>query len=85
MVVVFNFTPEVRSSYRIGVPFRGSWKEIFNSDDTKYGGSGVGNSALMNTSPVKYHGKDYSVSLQLPPLGMSILKLHEEVTEFEIE
>jgi len=85
MVVVFNFTPEVRSSYRIGVPFRGSWKEIFNSDDTKYGGSGVVNSALINTSPVKYHGKDYSVSLQLPPLGMSILKLHEEVTEFEIE
>lgn len=85
MVVVLNFTPQVRSSYRIGVPYRGSWKEIFNSDDIKYGGSGVLNSALINTSPVKYHGKDYSVSLQLPPLGMSILKLHEEVTEFEIE
>jgi 1,4-alpha-glucan branching enzyme len=85
MVVVFNFTPEIRHAYRIGVPFRGSWKEVFNSDDQKYGGSGVMNSGLINTSPVKYHGKDYSVSLQLPPLGMSILKLHEEVTEFQLE
>jgi len=85
MVVVFNFTPEVRYSYRIGVPFRGSWREVFNSDHSKYGGSGILNSGFINTSPVKYHGKDYSVSLQLPPLGMSILKLHEEVTEFEIE
>ena len=85
MVVVLNFTPEVRYSYRIGVPFRGSWKEVFNSDHTKFGGSGLLNKGLINTSPVKYHGKDYSVSLQLPPLGMSILKLHEEVAEFEIE
>jgi 1,4-alpha-glucan branching enzyme len=33
---------------------------------------------------VKYHGKDYSVTLTLPPLGISVLKLHEEVKEFEI-
>ena len=85
LVVMLNMTPEVRHYYRVGVPFRGSWKEVFSSDHVKYGGSGVLNTGLINTSPVKYHGKDYSVSLQLPPLGLSIIKLHEEVTEFEIE
>ncbi len=84
LVIVCNFTPAPRHSYRVGVPTRGSWKEIFNSDDIRYGGSGLLNQALMNTSPVKYHSKDYSVTLTLPPLAISVLKLHEEVKEFEI-
>ncbi len=84
LVVVCNLTPAPRHLYRVGVPTRGSWKEIFNSDDLKYSGSGVLNQGLMNTSPVKYHGKDYSVAFTLPPLAVSILKLHEEVKEFEI-
>ncbi len=84
LVVICNFTPEPRNLYRVGVPTRGFWKEVFNSDDLKYGGSGLLNQTLMNTSPVKYHGKDYSVTFSLPPLGISVLKLHEEVKEFEI-
>jgi len=84
LVVVCNFTPTPRYSYRVGVPIRGTWKEVFNSDDPKYAGSGLLNQALMNTSPVKYHNKDYSVTLTLPPLAISILKLNEEVKEFEI-
>ena len=84
LVVICNFTPEPRHSYRVGVGTRGSWKEIFNSDNLKYNGSGLLNQALMNTSPVKYHGKDYSVTITLSPLAISVLKLHEEVKEFEI-
>ena len=85
LVVVSNFTPEARSHYRIGAQFRGTWTEIFNSDHHKYAGSGVINQGLLYTSPVKYHGKDYSISITLPPLGVSVLKLHEEMAEFEIE
>jgi 1,4-alpha-glucan branching enzyme len=84
MIVVCNFTPEVRYHYRIGVPYRGQWKEIFNSDDKKYSGSGVINQGLIGTSPVKYHGRDYSISLTLPPLGIAILKLEKEINEFEL-
>ena len=84
LVVLCNFTPEPRYLYRVGVDTRGSWKEVFNSDEVKYGGSGLLNQAHMNTSPVKYHGRDYSVTVTLPPLGMSVLKLHEAVEEFEI-
>ncbi len=84
LVVVCNFTPEPRHSYRVGVATRGSWKEIFNSDNLKYSGSGLLNQAMMNTSPVKYHGKDFSITFTLPPLAITVLKLHEEVKEFEI-
>ena len=85
LVVICNFTPETRNHYRVGIPMRGTWTELFNSDNQKYGGSGIVNSGLLSTTPVKYHGKDYSVSLTLSPLSVMILKLHEELAEFEIE
>ena len=84
-MVVCNFTPATRQLYRIGVPYRGTWKEVFNSDDSKYGGSGVVNAGLLYTTPVKYHGKDNSVAITLPPLGMTILKLNEEMAEFDLD
>lgn len=84
LLVVCNFTPEVRQHYRIGVGIRGYWKEVFNSDQKRYGGSGLLNQGSIQTSPVKYHGRDYSISLSLPPLGISILKLEKEVGEFEL-
>jgi len=85
LIVICNFTPESRSHYRIGVPFRGKWREIFNTDNLKYGGSGVLNIGDLNTSPVKYHHQDYSVQLTLPPLGITVLKLYKEDNEFELE
>jgi 1,4-alpha-glucan branching enzyme len=85
LIVICNFTPAVRNHYRIGVPYRGYWKEVFNSDDVRYQGSGLLNSGLLTTSPVKYHGRDFSVTLTLPPLALTVLKLSREVSEFEIE
>src|SRR5690606_32715777 len=72
IIVICNFTPAVRYLYRVGVPYRGQWKEIFNSDEQAYGGSGLLNQGSLNTSPVKFHGRDYSVSLNLPPLAISM-------------
>jgi 1,4-alpha-glucan branching enzyme len=85
MIIVCNFTPAVRYTYRIGVPYRGQWREVFNSDDRRFGGSGVLNQGSLVTSPVKFHGRDYSISLHLPPLAVSILKLEKEVSEFELQ
>jgi len=84
LIVVCNFTPETRRHYRIGVPFRGSWKEVFNSDGNQYAGGGVLNEGPLLTSPVKYHGRDYSISLTLPPLGVSVLRLEKEISEFDL-
>jgi 1,4-alpha-glucan branching enzyme len=84
LIVVCNFTPESRQLYRIGVPFRGQWKEVFNSDEQKFGGSGVLNQGMLQTTPVKYQGLDFSITITLPPLGVTILKLHKEDGEFEL-
>lgn len=76
ILVVGNFTPVPRHNYRVGVPHGGFWKEALNSDATIYGGSGQGNSGGVSASPVPVHGRTYSLSLTLPPLGILILK-HE--------
>jgi 1,4-alpha-glucan branching enzyme len=82
--VICNFTPEVRHNYRVGVPYRGIWKECFNSDHSAYGGSGIMNSGMLVTQPVKYQGRDYSLSLTLPPLAAIVLKLEKEDAGFEL-
>ncbi len=74
VLVVCNFTPVPRSNYRIGVPAKGFWRELLNSDVKDYGGSGQGNMGGVSTAPISYHGQEYSLLLNLPPLGMVILK-----------
>src|SRR6218665_221852 len=75
LVVVCNFTPVVRDNYRIGLPSKGKLTQIFNSDATEYGGSGV-----VMTKPIKidnesWNGREFSASLVLPPLGVSVYKI----------
>jgi 1,4-alpha-glucan branching enzyme len=77
ILVVCNFTPVPRHNYRVGVPTRGFWKEIMNSDAQEYGGSGCGNFGGVDASPVAYHGHFNSLSLTLPPLGVVAFKREE--------
>lgn len=74
IMVVCNFTPNVLEDYRLGVGKKGKWTEIFNSDDERYGGSHQKNTGSLKTEAVASHGKDLSVSLTLPPLGVVFLK-----------
>jgi len=70
----FNFTPIVRENYRVGVPKDGMWKEVLNSDSQWYHGSGVGNAGAVMAQHSEIHGRPYSLTLTLPPLGAVILK-----------
>jgi len=70
VLFVCNFTPVVRSNYRVGVPTGGRWAEILNSDATLYGGSGQGNFGGAEAAPVPAHGRPWSLSLTLPPLAV---------------
>jgi 1,4-alpha-glucan branching enzyme len=74
LLVACNFTPVVRKDYRIGVPESKSWKEIFNSDDTKYWGSGVLNTKALNTEKEAWNGRAQSIKATLPPLGVAVFK-----------
>jgi 1,4-alpha-glucan branching enzyme len=74
VVVVFNFTPIPRLQYRVGVPSGGFWRELLNSDASEYGGSGMGNMGGREAEATPVHGRPYSLSLTLPPLGAIFLK-----------
>lgn len=75
ILVVCNFTPVPRYHYRIGVPQEGFWKELLNSDASLYGGSGTGNLGGVYSSTEPFHGRNFSISLVLPPLGILFLKV----------
>lgn len=74
IVAVCNFTPEVRHDYRIGVPEKGSYIEVFNSDDEAFGGSGVKNEGEIKTEDVKWHDRDQSILLTIPPMATIYLR-----------
>ncbi len=74
ILVVCNFTPVTRYNYRVGVPRGGYWKEMLNSDAGEYGGSGQGNLGGVDAMTVPYHGRYYSLSLTVPPLGILFFK-----------
>jgi len=73
VVVALNFTPMPRHNYQIGVPHSGHWREVLNSDAALYGGSGQGNMGGVDASPLPLHGRKWSVTLTLPPLGAVFL------------
>ena len=68
LIVVCNFVPVERQDYRIGVPYRGSYKLLFNSDDVEFGGSGVAAKSVRSQA-IPMHGFDNSISLTLAPLS----------------
>ncbi len=72
--VVGHFTPVIRRNYRIGVPRRGFWSEVINTNSQYYGGSGLGNHGGVHTDDVPADGMSQSVQLTLPPLTTTILK-----------
>ena len=74
VIVVCNFTQVVRQNYRIGLPKKGKLTEIFNSDATVYGGSGVKNPNKLTVEAFPYDGRDYSIELLLPPLSVTVYK-----------
>lgn len=73
VVVALNFTPVVRTNYRIGVPLGGSWTEILNTDSRYYGGSDLGNQGTVSAEPVAWMGRAHSVAITLPPLAGILL------------
>jgi 1,4-alpha-glucan branching enzyme len=74
LIVVCNFTPVVRSNYRIGVPLACDYAEILNTDAGSLGGSDVGNLGQLSASNEPRHGFPHSLTLTLPPLSTIYLQ-----------
>ena len=69
MVCICNFAGNPHEGYRVGLPEGGEWEEILNTDDAKYGGSGVTNLGQVTAEEMEWNGRPYSVELRVPPLG----------------
>lgn len=74
IVVVCNFTSVVRENYKIGLPRKGSLKQILNSDAKEYYGSGVGNPDKIKIVKKSRDAKPYSADVTLPPLGITVFQ-----------
>ena len=73
IIAVCNFVPVERRDYRIGVPQKGRYKLIFNTDAAEFGGSGITENSFKSDS-VPMHGHDNSISMTLAPLSVIYLK-----------
>jgi len=71
LLFVFNFTPVSYDNFLVGVPFKGKYKEIFNSDKVEFGGQGYVNPRVKQSKAVEHDGRSESIKIKLPPLGFA--------------
>lgn len=74
VIILLNFTPVVRTGYRVGVPEAGKYQELFNSDASCYGGNNNGNGAGLEAEATPWMDQPYSVIVTMPPLAGVILQ-----------
>lgn len=81
LLVVCNFTPVVYKNFQMGVPFPGKYKEIFNSDRELFGGNGNINPRLKQSKKIVTDGREDSISLIVPPLGVAVFTCSPVISE----
>lgn len=74
LIIVCNLTPIPRENYRVGLPKKGVLKEVFNSDKKKFYGSGKYINKSIKTTEHKWHSRNYSTIIDIPPLAMVAFK-----------
>ncbi|MDO5142155.1 MAG: 1,4-alpha-glucan branching protein GlgB, partial [Eubacteriales bacterium] len=74
VIAVVNFSPEMQQDYRIGVPFVGTWEEVFTSDRAEFGGSGITNGKVRTDSKKPLHGQEQSIAITVPRFGVLFFK-----------
>ena len=74
LLFIYNFTPALHDSYRVGAPLDATYSELFNSDSEKYGGSNGVNAEPLVAENVPFHNKPFSLTLKIPPLSCIILR-----------
>ncbi|MGI6081132.1 MAG: 1,4-alpha-glucan branching protein GlgB [Candidatus Avilachnospira sp.] len=72
MLVVSNFDTMEHKDFKIGVPFKGSYKEIFNSDSVRFGGSGEGNPRAKRSVKADCDGRENSIKINIPPMSVLV-------------
>jgi 1,4-alpha-glucan branching enzyme len=74
LIIICNFTGVHYPEFKIGVPAQEEFREIFNSDDTDFGGAGFINKKTFMALEEPFHGRPYSVNVTIPPFGFQIIR-----------
>ncbi len=75
LLLVINYEVNPYEEYRIGVPREGYWREVFNSDEIEFGGSGVTNADVrFESEEVPWNLRSNSIKVRVPPIGGAIFK-----------
>ena len=83
LVFICNFTPIVHYDFRIGVPYLGEYKEVFNTDDKRFGGSGQAVEGMLIAENKSYNNQPYSLKTKVPPMSVSIISV-DKIVEINI-
>lgn len=75
LLFVCNMTPVERKDYRVGVPKKGTYRLILNSDEARFGGSGEAIPVSYKAVEAECDGREYSISYQLPSFGIAIFRV----------
>lgn len=74
LIIICNFSDHTRKDYPLGVPNKGTYEEIFNSQDLQYDGWNSLNGTPIKSKQVKHHGRNHKLELTLPALSVIYLK-----------
>ena len=72
LLFVCNFAPVEHEKYKMGVPFPGKYKEIFNSESKDFGGCGIVNPRVKSSKEEECDGRAESITVHIAPLGISV-------------
>lgn len=78
LLIVCNFSPLVYENHKIGVPYPGKFKEIFNSDSAAFGGDGNVNARVKTSKKIPCDDRENSIQILVPPMGISVFKCTRE-------
>ena len=83
LVFVCNFSDVAYPKYQMGVPYPGKYKEIFNSDAKKFGGSGVVNARVKASKKEERDERKHSIVINVAPLSVQIFSFTKNETSRE--
>lgn len=75
MIFIFNMTPNFYGNYNIGVPYKGKYEEVFNSDKGVYSGNDQYNGLPIEADKLPAHNQPFSINIKLASFGALYFRL----------
>lgn len=74
LVILCNFVPVERQGVKVGVPFKGQYEEVWNTEWQSLGGTWAESQGVVKTTPENLHNQEHAIEVILPALSISVFK-----------